>query len=174
MKKIFVIALCITAGTWSMASAQTGTAPAAAAKTPMPTFTHVEYYSAAQLQSIVDQTLAEMKTTGKSSGGPALSVDAEHQMLTSVRNADGAVEVHKHYVDVIFVVSGEAMLTTGGTVPDLKDTGNPDEPRGTHIVGGDTYHLQAGDIVHIPVNTPHQMVMVPGKSFAAIVVKVKE
>jgi len=167
MKKTLALAIGVALGSMGVLGAQTAAAPAA------PQFTHVEYYSAAQLQGIVDKTLADIKAKGLPGGGPDLSDDANSQLKISVRTASGGAEMHRHWSDVIIVTGGEVTLTAGGTIPDL-DKPSSDEPRGTRIVGGTVYHLKTGDVVHIPINTPHQMTAVPGKIFSALVVKVKE
>jgi mannose-6-phosphate isomerase-like protein (cupin superfamily) len=94
-----------------------------------------------------------------------------HYMGISHREGDGSAEVHETQVDIWIVESGEATLILGGTMVGPK-TIKPHEIRGTSIEGGTTQQLLAGDIVHIPVNVPHQLKIAPGKSFTYLVVKV--
>jgi mannose-6-phosphate isomerase-like protein (cupin superfamily) len=69
------------------------------------------------------------------------------------------------------VVSGSAALLTGGTIVSPR-TESPGEIRGTGIEGGVKRAVGAGDIIHIPANTPHQLLVEKGKPFAYFVVKV--
>jgi hypothetical protein len=72
-------------------------------------------------------------------------------------------------VDVIFVTSGEGTLVIGGTVVEPRTTA-PGEIRGKSITGGVSKKMAVGDVFHIPVKVPHQM-LVP-KSLTFEVVKV--
>jgi mannose-6-phosphate isomerase-like protein (cupin superfamily) len=91
--------------------------------------------------------------------------EGDHYMVESAqRSTPGAPEVHLKDTDVTYVVKGTATLVTGGTVMELSPQrqgrpGNPHpeyELRGGRIVGGQTFHLQAGDSVVIPPGVPHQ------------------
>lgn len=92
-----------------------------------------------------------------------------HLIGISHREGDGSAEVHETQVDIWIVNSGEATLVLGGTVVDPK-TVKPHEIRGKSIEGGTTQQLAAGDIVHIPVNVPHQLKI--SKRFTYTVIKV--
>lgn len=92
-----------------------------------------------------------------------------HLIGISHREGDGSAEVHETQVDIWIVDSGEATLVLGGKVIDPK-TVKPHEIRGKSIEGGNTQILTAGDIVHIPVNVPHQLKI--SKSFTYTVIKV--
>jgi mannose-6-phosphate isomerase-like protein (cupin superfamily) len=92
-------------------------------------------------------------------------------MGISHREGDGSAELHETQVDIWIVEDGEATLTLGGTIVGAK-TLKSHEIRGAAIDGGATKHLSPGDIVHIPVNVPHQLKIAAGKSFTYLVVKV--
>jgi mannose-6-phosphate isomerase-like protein (cupin superfamily) len=94
-----------------------------------------------------------------------------HLIGISHRESDGSAEVHETQVDIWIVESGEATLVLGGTVIDPK-TVKPHEIRGKSIEGGTKWQLTAGDIVHIPVNVPHQLKIADGKTFTYTVIKV--
>ena len=93
-----------------------------------------------------------------------------HALLIVRREGDGEAEVHETQVDVITVVSGEATLLVGGTVVEGR-TSAPNEIRGKSIKGGVTHPMAAGDVFHIPVKTPHQMLV--SKQLIIQVVKVE-
>lgn len=94
-----------------------------------------------------------------------------HLIGISHREGDGSAEVHETQVDIWIVDSGEATLVLGGTMVDPK-TVKPHEIRGKSIEGGTTQKLTAGDIVHIPVNIPHQLKIAEGNTFTYTVIKV--
>jgi mannose-6-phosphate isomerase-like protein (cupin superfamily) len=73
---------------------------------------------------------------------------------TSRRNAPGKAEVHTRDTDIFYVQEGSATLVTGGIVADPAET-EPDEIRGTAIIGGDIHVIRKGDVIIIPAGTPH-------------------
>lgn len=89
----------------------------------------------------------------------------------SHREADGIAELHEAKDDFFVVESGEATLETGGSVVDPKKT-EAHEVRGPSIKGADKKQLTAGDIVYIPANTPHRLLVKKGKQFTYFVIKV--
>jgi mannose-6-phosphate isomerase-like protein (cupin superfamily) len=101
----------------------------------------------------------------------ALVSYGNHNVLMAHREGDGEAELHETQVDVMVVESGEATLVVGGTVVDPRTTA-PHEIRGPSIRGGEQQAVAAGDIVHIPINTPHQMLVASGKQITYFVVKI--
>jgi len=88
------------------------------------------------------------------------------------RQADGVVEWHENQVDVILVQSGTATLIVGGNMVG-EETTEPHEKRGGRIEGGIRRTLSVGDVVRIPVKTPHQILLEGSKGFTYLVIKVK-
>jgi mannose-6-phosphate isomerase-like protein (cupin superfamily) len=139
------------AGTQSDAATKAGgdATPAAASS--------VRYYSKEQVEASFEQ-----------SGGGDTLYDGEngtrnYKIATSVRKKPGVVEVHMNLTDVCYILKGSATLLYGGKITDLIDSHFPDgrpypkdELRGHNIVGGETRHLSAGDVVIIPNGVPHQ------------------
>lgn len=125
-------------------------------------------------QSSMGKRFAEMLGTAKAKGiaGSTLGRYDGHSVELSSRTASGQVEVHHHFVDVIFVSKGQATLLTGGTVLDRKE-GADGEERGTSMRGGVKHTIAAGDLVDIPAGLPHQMLLQPGTLFEAEIVKVR-
>jgi mannose-6-phosphate isomerase-like protein (cupin superfamily) len=91
--------------------------------------------------------------------------------MLAVRTKTGSSELHEHEADVFVIESGQATLVTGGRMvsPHTEKAG---EIRGTSIEGGERREVAEGDIIHIPANTPHQLVLENGKPFTYFVVKV--
>ncbi|HYM36760.1 MAG TPA: hypothetical protein VET48_15275 [Steroidobacteraceae bacterium] len=88
------------------------------------------------------------------------------------REGNGVGEAHAQIDDYFIVQSGEAILVTGGAIANAKETA-PGETRGDSIEGGERRKLVTGDIVHIPAQLPHQLLVGDGKSFTYFIVKVK-
>jgi mannose-6-phosphate isomerase-like protein (cupin superfamily) len=88
------------------------------------------------------------------------------------RDTSGQVELHKTQTDVIVVQSGQATLTSGGTIMQARIT-TADEVRGVAIQGGKSQPLMPGAIVHIPPGTPHQFILEKGKSITYLALKIR-
>jgi mannose-6-phosphate isomerase-like protein (cupin superfamily) len=96
-----------------------------------------------------------------------------HFTMISLRSKDGGAEIHNDYADFFFVVQGRATLVTGGTV-EGGATVSPGEIRGKSVLDGTRTILNQGDIIHIPANVPHQLLLPQGGTFIYFVIKVKE
>jgi len=127
----------------------------------------VDIYSAKELQAM-GQQLAQKRTQFASQN---LVRYGNHYTMLAYREATGSSEVHEHEADIFVVESGEATIVTGGKVVNPQ-TQKPGEIRGTSIEGGDRHPLAAGDIIHIPAGTPHQLLIENGRPFTYFVVKV--
>jgi mannose-6-phosphate isomerase-like protein (cupin superfamily) len=100
-----------------------------------------------------------------------LSSSSNHKLLMQQRRSDGRAEVHETQNDILIVQSGEGTIVLGGTVVDPA-TIRPHEIRGTSIRGGKEIMIHAGDVVHIPAGTPHQMKVEKGKQITNLLIKV--
>jgi mannose-6-phosphate isomerase-like protein (cupin superfamily) len=82
------------------------------------------------------------------------------------RVATGAPEFHANFVDLWIVESGKGTVVVGGTLTDPKPLGTGDASRGemtgSGISGGERHEMSAGDVIHIPANTPHWAVVPDG------------
>ena len=132
-----------------------------------PGFTH---WKAADLKAYEQQMV---KKLGPTKGATQQLIDfGTHLTMMAHRQTDGEAEIHEGVTDVFYVLSGEGTLVVGGKVIGGKSTG-PGELRGTSIQGGVSKKLAAGDIVNIPVRTPHQTLVKAGQQITYFVVKVK-
>ncbi len=95
-----------------------------------------------------------------------------HFTMIAHRQGPGQVEIHEHMADLFVAQTGEATLVVGGEAENAKTT-EPGELRGTSIKGGERRTLRPGDIVHIPAQMPHQVLVDPGKQFTYFVLKVE-
>jgi len=93
--------------------------------------------------------------------------------MLSFRSKDGTPELHEKFADIFVVVDGSATLLSGGELANPTST-SPGEMHGTSILHAATTSLSKGDIVHIPANTPHQLLIPQHGTFTYFVIKVKE
>ena len=107
----------------------------------------------------------------ESSASDVLGTYGNHHFEIAIRKATGNAELHETQNDVFLIVSGEATLVTGGTLVGPKLT-DPHEIEGKAIQGGIRTKVAAGDVVHIPFNVPHQLIVEKGKEIEYFVVKI--
>ena len=88
------------------------------------------------------------------------------------REGTGQAEIHEKLADFLTVRSGRGAVVVGGKAIDAKPTG-PGELRGARIEGGTRYVVAAGDVLYMPANTAHQVVVEPGTHMDAVVIKVE-
>ena len=131
-----------------------------------------EHWTAADLQT-VNKTLAEKAATDSHHAASKTISDYSNDLfMLAHREADGQSELHETQADVFVVESGSATLVVGGTMVNAETTA-PHEKRNGTIQGGTRQKLSAGDIVRIPANTPHQLVLDGAKEFTYFVIKIK-
>jgi quercetin dioxygenase-like cupin family protein len=98
--------------------------------------------------------------TDKPGPGPKTAYLGDHEnyyVEYATRTDTGnEAEVHTHWSHYFTILSGEAILTYGGTVTDARDTA-PGQVRGSGITGGKSITVHAGDYVQIPAGTPHML-----------------
>ena len=102
------------------------------------------------------------KTTNGVGSAPIPTSRPGHVTMIAHRDADGEVEVHTRLADQIIVRTGHARILVGGAVAGQRQTA-PDEFRGGKITGGETFELNPGDAIYIPVGQPHQVLVKPGE-----------
>ena len=130
-----------------------------------------EVFPAAQIRSqFVD--LAPQATANGSSG-TTLGDYGTHALKLNERTTSGGAEIHAHFDDVFLVMEGKATLITGGELID-PHAGSNGETTGSGIRNGTVQPILAGDVVHIPAGTPHQLLIAPGTTYSALVIKVRE
>ncbi len=101
----------------------------------------------------------------------AIGKFGNHSVLIAHREGSGEAEVHETQADIFIVEEGRATLVYGGQIVDAKMT-TPGEIRGPSIRGGERTMLAPGDVVHIPVKVPHQLLLEPGAKFTYAIVKI--
>ena len=92
-----------------------------------------------------------------------------HRFRFIHRVRDGAPEQHRDIEDVVLIQSGAAVLQVGGVL--VEPRGTPPELTGRAIRGGEQYAVAAGDILHIPADTPHRYLVPEGGQVTYVLVR---
>lgn len=113
-----------------------------------------------------------MKTWPNEVYASAFMNDHEYFFVEFVKRQDHGnyVEQHLHWIDQTTILSGEGILTIGGTIGDPKEIA-AGEIRGHQQNGARTIRVHAGDFVLVPPNTPHHFDAVPGTVLNYVVYK---
>jgi mannose-6-phosphate isomerase-like protein (cupin superfamily) len=131
-----------------------------------------QQWTGASLKDL-DQTLkTEAEASSHHMSVRRLADFSQDTFMLSRRQADGVVEWHENQADVFFVQSGSATLLVGGTMVGGEVT-EPHEKRNGTIQGGIKRKLSAGDVVRIPPQVPHQLLLDGSPEFTYFVIKVK-
>lgn len=117
--------------------------------------------------------LRKLAQAGDGQASETLREYPQHAAMLSLRTRNGEAEVHARFADLFCVLAGTATMVTGGKVVGARSVG-PGETRGDSIEGGTPQQLRAGDLLHIPAGTPHQMLVAGEKPITCFVLKIEE
>jgi mannose-6-phosphate isomerase-like protein (cupin superfamily) len=78
-----------------------------------------------------------------------------HSASIQRREVGSAPETHTGFSHILMFTNGEGTFIVGGDIVD-----GPDGKK--MIRGGDTRKVKLGEVYHIPINTPHQVMPNPG------------
>jgi mannose-6-phosphate isomerase-like protein (cupin superfamily) len=131
-----------------------------------------EHWTAADLQIVNKSLAAKAADDSHHAASKPLSDFPNELFMLAHREADGQPELHETQADVFIVESGSAALIVGGTLVNAETTA-PHEKRNGTIHGGARQKLSPGDIVRIPANMPHQLVLDGAPEFTYFVIKIK-
>jgi mannose-6-phosphate isomerase-like protein (cupin superfamily) len=100
--------------------------------------------------------------------------DHEYFYTEFVKRLDhgNLVEQHANWIDQITILSGEGVLTYGGTLNNASEAG-PGELRASTQTGGTVRALHPGDFVLIPAGMPHKFDAAPGRELNYVVFKAR-
>ena len=96
-----------------------------------------------------------------------------HSVYFVLRGQTGRAELHETEADLYIVHRGRATFVIGGELTDAESLPRKQQ-RGTTIQGGRRHLLEPGDIIHVPMATPHHLVIEPGERFLYTLVKFDE
>jgi mannose-6-phosphate isomerase-like protein (cupin superfamily) len=148
--------MVIASGQWALAQE--------AAATP-------DKYSPAELMEM-EKTLQQKKDAAGLASETLKKYSTDYSML-AFRSQSGKAELHEKFADFYVVVDGNATLVSGGHILNGAPSA-PGEVRGDSVQDGKEMKLKKGDIVHIPANIPHQLVLAKGDTFQYFIIKVQE
>ncbi len=165
--------LCASVMSHPVGAAQTAPPQAAASAAASPLSTsQPELLNLADLAERARPLLDEARA-GNGSALLTLQRYPGHATMLIARTASGGAEVHKHYADFLFVLSGEGTELTGGTLIDPKN-GSDGEVTGQRLENAERRALRKGDVIHIPAGTPHETIEGPGQFITIFAIKVEE
>jgi mannose-6-phosphate isomerase-like protein (cupin superfamily) len=141
-------------------------APWAMAQSPTP-----DVYTPDQLVEM--EKALQQKADSKGLATQTIKKYATDYSMVAFRSQSGQAELHEKFADFYVVLAGEATLVSGGEMVNSK-TISTGEVRADSIKGGQEAKLKKGDIIHIPANIPHQLVLAKGDTFQYFIVKVQE
>jgi mannose-6-phosphate isomerase-like protein (cupin superfamily) len=130
-----------------------------------------DQYSPADLMAM--EKNLEQKADASGLATETLKKYASDYTMLAFRSKSGKAELHEKFADFYFVLGGAATLVSGGHMVNSSTTA-PGEVRGDSVQDGKETKLKKGDIVHIPANIPHQLVLDKGATFQYFIVKVQE
>ena len=146
--------------------------PGASAQSAAAGALSLDRYTAAELAQRAVRLKQQADQSGTGSASEVLAKYPGHFTVLGFRDKSGEAELHTSAEDIDVVLNGTATLITGGSMAGAKTTG-PGELRGPSIEGGQKVVLKKGDILRIPANTPHQMLIPEGASLTYFVIKVE-
>jgi mannose-6-phosphate isomerase-like protein (cupin superfamily) len=125
-------------------------------------------YDTKTLTDLARQMRADAEKTAPASKD-AVERHLDPVTILAIRVRSGRAELHTASTEAFFIVEGHATLVTGGTITNAQ---GKDEVRGDAIEGGASAELKPGDVVHIPANTPHQLLLSGAEQFIYILIKI--
>lgn len=98
---------------------------------------------------------------------------AGHSMYLVLRGKTGTSEIHLTESDYYIGQRGRATFVIGGELIDQELLPRK-QIRGSDIKGGVSRSVGPGDIVHVPVNTPHHLIIDPEEPYMYLLIKLDE
>lgn len=117
--------------------------------------------------------LRKMAKYGNGSASETIREYPQHSAELSFRGRTGDAEVHHGHACMFHVLAGTATLVMGGKLSRARSAG-AGELRGDSIENGARQELRQGDVVHVPVEVPHQFLIAGDKSITCLIVKIRE
>lgn len=161
MNRLLIVAsslvICV-----AMATAQ---APQPPPVTPM----KFAYYPAADIKALANT----LKGGGQIKWNRLHRGDHDFQGMSFRAKSAGGPEMHNNWADLYYIIDGEVLHHTGGTLEGGTER-NPGsgEFGGGKIVGAKAVRLSAGDIASSAAGVPHWWEVEPGKTVTYMTVKI--
>jgi quercetin dioxygenase-like cupin family protein/beta-galactosidase beta subunit len=146
----------------AMATAQ---APQPPPQTPM----KFAYYPATDLKALANT----LKSGGQIKFNRLHRGDHDFQGMSFRAKSAGGPEMHNNWADLYYILDGEVLHHTGGTLEGgTERTPGSGEFGGGKIVGAKAVRLAAGDIASSAAGVPHWWEIEPGKTVTYMTVKI--
>ena len=96
-----------------------------------------------------------------------------HSVYLVLRGKTSPAELHETEADLYVVRRGRATLVVGGELVEAEKRTRK-QRRGSSVRGGYRREIGPGDVVHVPVGVPHQLILPEGESFLYDLTKFNE
>jgi mannose-6-phosphate isomerase-like protein (cupin superfamily) len=111
------------------------------------------FQAAADIAPMVALARTQLPTAARFFAGGTLISLPPYRVGLELRSAKGIASVHKNNAEFMYVIDGEGIIETGGTVVNPKDTGaNID---GDSMTGATINRMKKGDFIFVPKGVPH-------------------
>jgi len=127
------------------------------------------YYSAADIKALANT----LKSGGQIKFNRLHRGDHDFQGMSFRAKSAGGPEMHNNWADLYYIIDGEVLHHTGGTLEGGTER-NPGtgEFGGGKIAGAQVVKLAAGDIASSAAGVPHYWEVEPGKTVTYMTVKI--
>src|ERR671910_3082219 len=131
--------------------------------------TKFAYYPASELRTLANT----LKGGGQIKWNRLHRGDHDFQGMSFRAKSAGAPELHNNWADLYYIIDGEVIHHTGGTLEGGTER-NPGsgEFGGGRIVGAKAVRLAKGDIASSAAGVPHYWEVEPGKTVTYMTVKI--
>jgi uncharacterized RmlC-like cupin family protein len=145
------------------------TATAQAPQPPPVTPMKFAYYSAGDIKALANT----LKSGGQIKFNRLHRGDHDFQGMSFRAKSAGGPEMHNNWADLYYIIDGEVLHHTGGTLEGgTERTPGSGEFGGGKIVGAKVEKLAAGDIASSAAGVPHFWEVEPGKTVTYMTVKI--
>lgn len=131
--------------------------------------TKFAYYPASELRTLA----STLKSGGQITWNRLHRGDHDFQGMSFRAKSAGGPEMHQHWADLYYILDGEVIHHTGGTLE-----GGTERNRGSgefgggKIIGATAVKLSTGDIASSAAGVPHWWEVEPGKTVTYMTVKI--
>jgi mannose-6-phosphate isomerase-like protein (cupin superfamily) len=114
-----------------------------------------DFASASDIQALIEKAKADRKGNAPNTIEPIIGL-APYRIQLEYRTAVAPAALHERDAEMMYVVQGNGVITTGGKLVNEKRT-NAANRGGDSIEGGTPHNVSPGAVILVPENTPHQV-----------------
>ena len=129
------------------------TAPMALAQNAPPP-DHI-FATSGEIEGLIQKAMKDHKPGQPNTIEPILTL-APYRAQLEYRTALAPAAVHEKDAEMMYVLQGTGVITTGGKLVNEKRN-NAANLGGDSIDGGTPHNVSKGDVIIVPQNTPHQV-----------------